>query len=112
MCTFFVPKLQGEESPSPCFTKQPDYCALASAAACTSAACAASTSPSAENLMMMLLFAADHEGIIASLAQPLATTRDDLKSAAEDYLGQKVAKAVITVPAYFNDSQRQATKDA
>src|SRR5687767_3399484 len=35
-----------------------------------------------------------------------------LKSSAEDYLGQKVDKAVITVPAYFNDSQRQATKDA
>jgi molecular chaperone DnaK len=35
-----------------------------------------------------------------------------LKQAAEDYLGEKVADAVITVPAYFNDSQRQATKDA
>jgi molecular chaperone DnaK len=35
-----------------------------------------------------------------------------LKQAAEDYLGQKVEKAVISVPAYFNDSQRQATKDA
>jgi molecular chaperone DnaK len=35
-----------------------------------------------------------------------------LKQAAEDYLGQKVSQAVITVPAYFNDSQRQATKDA
>ena len=35
-----------------------------------------------------------------------------LKKAAEDYLGEKVTKAVITVPAYFNDSQRQATKDA
>jgi len=35
-----------------------------------------------------------------------------LKKAAEDYLGQKVEKAVITVPAYFNDAQRQATKDA
>jgi molecular chaperone DnaK len=35
-----------------------------------------------------------------------------LKQAAEDYLGQSVTKAVITVPAYFNDSQRQATKDA
>ncbi|MFP4027484.1 MAG: molecular chaperone DnaK [Candidatus Brocadiia bacterium] len=35
-----------------------------------------------------------------------------LKRAAEDYLGQEVEKAVITVPAYFNDSQRQATKDA
>ena len=35
-----------------------------------------------------------------------------LKQAAEEYLGQKVEKAVITVPAYFNDAQRQATKDA
>jgi molecular chaperone DnaK len=35
-----------------------------------------------------------------------------LKKAAEDHLGQKVTQAVITVPAYFNDSQRQATKDA
>ncbi len=35
-----------------------------------------------------------------------------MKQTAEDYLGQKVTKAVITVPAYFNDSQRQATKEA
>src|SRR5687767_14512837 len=35
-----------------------------------------------------------------------------MKAAAEEYLGEKVDKAVITVPAYFNDSQRQATKDA
>src|SRR6058998_465480 len=35
-----------------------------------------------------------------------------MKQSAEDYLGQKVDRAVITVPAYFNDSQRQATKDA
>src|SRR5687767_5936017 len=35
-----------------------------------------------------------------------------LKQSAEDYLGAKVEKAVITVPAYFNDAQRQATKDA
>ena len=35
-----------------------------------------------------------------------------LKKAAEDYLGEEVTEAVITVPAYFNDSQRQATKDA
>src|SRR5436309_2119316 len=35
-----------------------------------------------------------------------------LKQAAEDYLGEKVDRAVITVPAYFNDAQRQATKDA
>ena len=36
----------------------------------------------------------------------------DLKKTAEDYLGEKVDRAVITVPAYFNDAQRQATKDA
>ncbi len=36
----------------------------------------------------------------------------DLKKTAEDYLGESVTKAVITVPAYFNDAQRQATKDA
>jgi len=35
-----------------------------------------------------------------------------MKQTAEDYLGEKVTKAVITVPAYFNDAQRQATKDA
>src|SRR5699024_500623 len=35
-----------------------------------------------------------------------------MKSTAEDYLGTTVTEAVITVPAYFNDSQRQATKDA
>ena len=35
-----------------------------------------------------------------------------LKKAAEDYLGETVTEAVITVPAYFNDAQRQATKDA
>ncbi|MCX6566711.1 MAG: molecular chaperone DnaK [Candidatus Aminicenantes bacterium] len=35
-----------------------------------------------------------------------------LKKAAEDYLGEKIERAVITVPAYFNDSQRKATKDA
>src|SRR5919201_994653 len=36
----------------------------------------------------------------------------EMKKTAEDYLGEKVTEAVITVPAYFNDSQRQATKDA
>lgn len=35
-----------------------------------------------------------------------------MKETAETYIGQKVREAVITVPAYFNDSQRQATKDA
>ncbi|MFQ6048861.1 MAG: molecular chaperone DnaK, partial [Phycisphaerae bacterium] len=41
-----------------------------------------------------------------------AMVLQDLRKTAEDYLGQKVERAVITVPAYFNDSQRQATKDA
>ncbi|WP_243386269.1 molecular chaperone DnaK [Bacillus kexueae] len=41
-----------------------------------------------------------------------AITLQYLKSYAEDYLGEKVEKAVITVPAYFNDAERQATKDA
>ena len=36
----------------------------------------------------------------------------EMKIVAEDYLGEPVAKAVVTVPAYFNDNQRQATKDA
>ena len=35
-----------------------------------------------------------------------------MKQTADDYLGEKITDAVITVPAYFNDSQRQATKDA
>ncbi len=41
-----------------------------------------------------------------------AMVLQDLKKTAEDYLGEKVTDAVITVPAYFNDSQRQTTKDA
>jgi len=41
-----------------------------------------------------------------------AMVLQDLKKTAEDYLGEKVNRAVVTVPAYFNDSQRQATKDA
>jgi molecular chaperone DnaK len=41
-----------------------------------------------------------------------AMVLSNLKEAAENYLGEKVEKAVITVPAYFNDAQRQATKDA
>jgi len=41
-----------------------------------------------------------------------AMVLQDLKKTAEDYLGQTVERAVITVPAYFNDSQRKATKDA
>jgi molecular chaperone DnaK len=41
-----------------------------------------------------------------------AAVLQKLKQAAEDYLGEKITEAVITVPAYFNDAQRQATKDA
>ncbi|MHC4696190.1 MAG: molecular chaperone DnaK [Planctomycetota bacterium] len=41
-----------------------------------------------------------------------AMVLQDLKKTAEDYLGDKIDRAVITVPAYFNDSQRKATKDA
>ena len=47
-----------------------------------------------------------------SAAEISAFILQKMKSTAEDYLGEKVTKAVITVPAYFNDSQRQATKDA
>jgi len=45
-------------------------------------------------------------------AQVSAMVLQKLKKAAEEYLGQSVTKAVITVPAYFNDAQRQATKEA
>ena len=45
-------------------------------------------------------------------AEISAKVLSKLKAAAEDYLGEKVTEAVITVPAYFNDAQRQATKDA
>src|SRR5437763_4898075 len=44
--------------------------------------------------------------------QVSAETLRKMKKTAEDYLGETVTEAVITVPAYFNDSQRQATKDA
>jgi molecular chaperone DnaK len=48
----------------------------------------------------------------ASPQEVSAKVLQKLKKAAEDYLGEKVTDAVITVPAYFNDAQRQATKDA
>jgi molecular chaperone DnaK len=47
-----------------------------------------------------------------SPAQISAVTLQKMKETAESYLGEKVTQAVITVPAYFNDAQRQATKDA
>ena len=47
-----------------------------------------------------------------SLAEIASFILSKMKQIAEDYLGEAVTKAVITVPAYFNDSQRQATKDA
>jgi molecular chaperone DnaK len=54
----------------------------------------------------------DIKGKKSSPPEISAMILQKLKQAAEDYLGTKVEKAVITVPAYFNDSQRQATKDA
>jgi molecular chaperone DnaK len=61
--------------------------------------------------------AGDHVGVIAqgkeyTPPQVSAMILQKLKKAAEDYLGGTVTEAVITVPAYFNDAQRQATKDA
>src|SRR5690606_14215661 len=55
---------------------------------------------------------ATSEGKKLSAQEVSARILEKMKKTAEDYLGEKVTEAVITVPAYFNDSQRQATKDA
>ena len=54
----------------------------------------------------------DIQGKSYSPPEISALVLQKLKESAEDYLGEKVTEAVITVPAYFNDAQRQATKDA
>jgi molecular chaperone DnaK len=51
-------------------------------------------------------------GMVVTPPEVSAKVLQKLRKAAEDYLGEKVTDAVITVPAYFNDAQRQATKDA
>jgi molecular chaperone DnaK len=56
--------------------------------------------------------AIDVRGKQVSPPEVSAKVLQKLKKAAEDFLGEKVTEAVITVPAYFNDAQRQATKDA
>ncbi|WP_352311400.1 Hsp70 family protein, partial [Psychrobacter sp. W2-37-MNA-CIBAN-0211] len=71
------------------------------------------------NIMPFKIIAADNgdawvesRGNKMAPPQVSAEILKKMKKTAEDFLGEEVTEAVITVPAYFNDSQRQATKDA
>ena len=72
-----------------------------------------------EKIVPYEVVGADEEPVKVKVRDKLYTPQEisamilrDLKKTAEDYLGEKVKRAVITVPAYFNDSQRTATKEA
>jgi len=72
-----------------------------------------------EKLVPYRVRAGDGDNVVIEVAGKTMTPPElsavilqKMKETAEDYLGEKVTQAVITVPAYFNDSQRQATKDA
>jgi molecular chaperone DnaK len=72
-----------------------------------------------EKLVPYKVKSGDGDNVVVEVAEKTLTPPEisamilqKMKETAEDYLGEKVTRAVVTVPAYFNDSQRQATKDA
>lgn len=69
-------------------------------------------SPQGKRNFSLVLFVSDGEADSESMAEISSMVLIKMKEIAEAKLGKKVTKAVITVPAYFNDAQRQATKDA